>query len=338
MSLFPENPILVHVERAGVVESVHRASWCVVDVDGKRLGGGGTPEHPYFVRSSIKSIQALPLVESGAAERFGFSECELALALASHNGEACHTETVAGTLARLGFSVADLRCGAHPPGDPRVRFELRASGAEPSALHNNCSGKHAGFLALAKHLGVPPERYLDPTTEGQVLVRKALSDLSGLDAAELVPGIDGCSAPTYRLPLTALARAFARITNPDGLEPSRAQALRRLTDAAARYPIHIAGSHRRLDTALLSATGGRLFPKIGAEGIHAIGVRGGERALAIKVDDGGLRALSALVVALLEHLEWLESDEERAALAPWRAGVLKNYAGLEVGRVQVLLP
>ncbi|HED66477.1 MAG TPA: asparaginase [Planctomycetes bacterium] len=337
MSAYPENPVLVHVERAGIVESIHRGAWCFVDVDGKELAGSGHAEHPYFVRSSIKSIQALPLVETGAAERFAFSEEELAMAMASHSGEACHTETVAKTLQRLGLSEADLKCGAHPPNDPEVRYALRLGGGKPNALHNNCSGKHVGFLALAKHLGVPVENYLDPESEGQVLVRRAISDLSGVPESELIPGIDGCSAPTYRLPLVALGRAFARVTTPDGLAPERAACFRNMVDAAANHPVLIAGSHRRIDTDILRATRGRLFPKIGAEGIHAVGVRGEGRAIALKVDDGGLRALGAIVSALLEHLELLRGDEEREALAPWRGGVLRNYAGREVGRVSVVL-
>ena len=333
---YPHNPVVVRVLRAGVVESVHRGAWCLVDSSGTVLEGEGAWREPYFVRSSIKSIQALPLCETGAAERFGFDDAELALALASHSGEACHTERVGATLERLGFGPEHLLCGVHPPNDPAVRRALTAAGEKPSALHNNCSGKHAGFLALARHLDVAPQDYLAPTSAGQTLVRDALAALTGASVDDLVPGIDGCSAPTYRVPLDGLATAFARITNPDGLGAERARHFERMTAAVASHPVLVAGSHKRIDTDLLQATGGRLFPKIGAEAVHAIGVRGGDRALAIKIDDGGLRGLHALVLALLERLG-LASGDELATLERWRDPVLKNHAGHEVGRIEAVL-
>jgi len=335
---YPENPVLVRVQRAGLVESVHRGAWCLVDSSGDLLAGEGRFEDPFFVRSSIKSIQALPLFETGAVERFAFTPEEVALAIASHSGEACHTEQVQRTLERLELSIDDLRCGAHQPNDPDVRFTLRAEGVQPTALHNNCSGKHAGFLALAKHLEVPLERYLDPESEGQRLARAALADLTGAAEETLLPGIDGCSAPTYRVPLRGLATAFARIATPDGLEPGRAEYFRRMTAAARANPVLIAGSHRRIDTDILRATEGRLFAKIGAEAIYAIGVCGGDRGLALKVDDGGLRGLHAFVMGLVDRLGLLVSDDEREALARWNDPVLRNHAGLEVGRVEPVLP
>ncbi len=332
---YPENPVVVRVWRGGAVESVHRGAWCLVDETGAVLAGAGAHDAPFFARSAVKSLQVLPLLESGAAERFSFSDEELALAIASHAGETCHTDRVAALLERLGLSVRDLLCGAHPPLDERTREDLRARGEAPSALHNNCSGKHAGFLALARHLGSPPESYLDPEGAGQELVRVALAEMTGQRASALVLGIDGCSAPTYRLPLRALALAFARIANPEVLPRARAEHARRLTDIAARHPVLIGGSTKRLDTELLHASRGRLFPKIGAEAVHAIGVVGGKRGLAVKIDDGGTRALHALVPALLERLG-LARPEELERLQPWREWTLRNHAGLEVGRLEPL--
>jgi len=333
---YPDNPVLVRVRRGGPVESVHRGAWCLTDTAGTVLEGAGSFDEPVYARSSIKSLQALPLLESGAAERFGFSDEELALAMASHSGEPCHTRTVAAALERLGLGEGDLRCGVHPPNDPDMRFELRTEGKKPSQLHNNCSGKHTGFLALARHLSVPPERYLDPAGAGQVLVREALHELTETPLADLVPAIDGCSAPTYRISLRRLAMAFARITNPTGLSASRAAALQRITRAASRNPILVAGSRKRIDTALIQGTSGRLFPKIGAEGVYAVGVNGGDRALAVKVDDGGLRGLHAVVLELLRRLGLAESAE-LAALDAWNASVLTNHSGLEVGHIEVPL-
>jgi len=332
---YPDHPILVRAWRGGAVESVHRGAWCLVDSAGDVLDGAGGWEEPFYVRSTIKSIQALPLVETGAAERFGLTDEELVLAMASHNGEECHTRTARSALARAGLSPEDLRCGTHPPFDRRVRADLRARGEKPTQLHNNCSGKHAGFLLLAKHLGVPLERYLDPASEGQQRVRDALAELSETPAAELVPAVDGCSAPTYRVPLQGLATAFARLANPDGLPTDRRAACRRMTAAVRAHPVLLAGSRRRLDTEIVRATDGRLYPKVGAEAVYAIGVCGADRGLAIKIDDGGTRGLEALVVALIERLG-LADPGELAGLAAWRDPVLRNRAGLEVGRIETL--
>ena len=334
---YPDNPVVVRVLRGGVIESVHRGAWCLVDGDGRVLAGAGDCERGVHVRSSVKALQALALVESGAAERFGLDERELALALASHGGEPAHTAVAQSALARLGLGPEHLRCGAHAPFEARARAALAARGEAPSALHNNCSGKHAGFLALALHLGDAPERYLEPDSRAQTLVRRTLAELAGVPEHALVPALDGCSAPTYRLPLRTLASAFARLTNPDGLAPARRTAAARLTRLAASHPVLIGGSRGFLDTDLLRASGGRLFPKIGAEAVHALGVVGGGRALALKVDDGGARALPMLVVGLLEALG-LARAEELARLADWRAGPLTNVAGLEVGRTEVVVP
>jgi L-asparaginase II len=328
---------VVRVLRAGVVESVHRGAWCLVDPSGEVLAGAGHAEHPVFARSSVKALQALALLESGAGERFGFTDPEVALALASHSGEPCHTEAVRGTLERLGLGPSHLRCGPHAPLDEVARADLRARGEAPTALHNNCSGKHAGFLALAKHLGDAPEAYLEPASRAQALVRRTLAELTGVPERELVPGIDGCSAPTYRLPLRALATAFARLANPGQLAPERRAQVQRLTRVAGEHPVLVGGSRKRIDTDLLRATRGRVFAKIGAEAVHAMGLVGGGRGLALKIDDGGERGLSALVLGLLEGLE-LATPAELAELAPWRERRLLNFAGREVGRIEAVLP
>lgn len=333
---FPENPIVVRVWRGRRIESVHRGAWVLVDVSGNVLDGAGAWDEPFFARSSIKALQALPLLETGAAERFAFGAADVALALASHNGERCHVEPVRATLARLGLAEPDLRCGPQAPGDADARAELRKRGEKPSQLHNNCSGKHAGFLALARHLDVDPTRYLDPTSEGQRLVREAIADLTDVPRALLEPEIDGCSAPTYRMPLRNLALSFARIANPEGLSSGRCAVARRMTGAVAAHPELIAGTKGRLCTDLSRASGGRLFPKIGAEAVYAIGVVGGERGLAVKIDDGSDRGLFTLVLALVERLGLL-GEAQLSNLGDWRDHRLLNRAGLEVGRVEAVL-
>ncbi len=332
---WPDNPVLTRVWRGDHVESQHRGAWVLVDPAGQVLEGAGAVDHPIFARSSLKSLQALPLIETGAAERFDFGEDELALVVASHNGEPCHSERVSALLERLGLDAGDLQCGPQPPGDPETRRALQRSGRAPTAVHNNCSGKHAGFLALALHLDVDLAAYLDPESASQTLVRRAVEELTASADGELSWAVDGCSAPAFRLPLARLATGIARVANPDGLAAPRRAACRRIADAAAAWPELVGGRHQRLCTDLLRVTGGRLFPKIGGEAVYVVGARGGDRGLALKVDDGNLRGLHASVVALLERFGLLSPDEV-AALESWRHPVLRNWAGLEVGRIEVV--
>jgi L-asparaginase II len=331
---FAENPVLVRLWRGAWVESQHRGSWVLVDISGRVLAGNGSSDQPIFARSSVKSLQALPLVETGAAERFSFGDDELALALSSHNAEAGHTERVERLLARIGLTVDALRCGPQPPTDPAAKAELARRGAKPTAAHNNCSGKHTGFLALARHLDVAPELYLDPTSPVQVLARRALEELSGVAPGELTTAVDGCSAPTFRLPLARLATAIARVANPEGLAPTRRAACEWMHRAVAAHPDMLAGNHKRLCTDLVRVSGGRLFPKIGGEAVYVVGVRGKGVGLAVKMDDGEARGLHAVVVELLKRFGYLGASEYDA-LAAWRAEVQRNWAGLRVGRLEV---
>jgi L-asparaginase II len=201
-------------------------------------------------------------------------------------------------------------------------------------LHNNCSGKHAGFLCLARHLGVPVSGYLDPASAGQVLVRRAVAEMAGLESQDLGLSIDGCSAPCFRLPLAALGRALARVASPSGLPEPRRAACERMLRAVADHPELIAGTRRRLCTDLVRASRGRLFPKIGGDTLFAVGVRGAGRALVLRLDDAGGRGLPALVVALCERFGFL-APAEAAELGAWRAGPLTNWAGLVAGRLEV---
>ena len=334
---YPDQPVLVRVSRGASVESQHRGAWCLVDARGRVLDGAGDGAHPFFVRSSIKALQALPLVESGAADRFGLDDEELAVAVASHDGEDVHTSAVQRILDRIGLGPEALRCGTHPPWSGEARDALRARGEEPSALHNNCSGKHAGFLALAVHLGADPARYLEPEGPVQALVRRTVLEVTEAAPERFSSAVDGCSAPTFRVPLASLAGAFARVANPSlapRFDAGRRAACERILRAVAACPVLIAGSKKRLCTDVARASGGRLFPKVGAEAIYAIGQRGGDRALAVKIDDGATRALYPLVVELLERFD-LAGPAELAALAAWRDERITNWAGVVVGRTEV---
>lgn len=334
-ALYSDNPVVVRVWRGDWVESQHRGAWALVDATGRVVESAGDVRAGIFARSSLKSLQALPLLESGAADHFGLGEVEVALALSSHNGESCHTEPVASLLARLGLSAEALRCGAQPPTDPRARAELHRRGEKASALHNNCSGKHAGFLCLARHLGAEPEGYLDPQSPVQLAVRAAVEEMTGVQTGELETAIDGCSAPTFRLPLVRLATAIARVANPQAQTPLRRAACERMLDAAGRHPELIAGHHKRLCTDISRVSRGRLFPKIGGEAVYVIGFCGQDRGLAVKIDDGDTRGLHPLVIGLCERFGFLDPNE-LAQLAAWRAGALRNWAGLEVGRIEVV--
>jgi len=335
LQTYPDNPVLTRVWRGDEIESQHRGAWVLVDRSGAVLESCGHFEAPVFMRSSVKCLQALPLIESGAADRFGFTAAELALAVASHNGERVHTDGVRALLDRIDIPLEALQCGTQQPADPEARTELVKSDTKPTALHNNCSGKHAGFLALAKHLDAPLETYLAPDSPGQQLVRASVMAMAGVTDEELSLGIDGCSAPTFRFPLVKLATAFARFATPDDLPAERESACTRVLAAVAAHPGLIAGKHKRICTDLARIGTGQLFPKIGAEGIYAIGMRGADRGLAIKVDDGSYRGFHALIVSLLERFGFLAAHEAEELVA-WSAGPLENWAGLEVGRIEVV--
>ncbi len=332
---WPENPVLARLWRAGNVESQHRGAWVQVDTSGRVIDGEGDWNHPVFARSATKALQALPLLESGAAERFKFTDDELALALASHHGEEQHVRRIEALLQRLGLQPGDLQCGAQNPVDLDARKALTRSGARPTAVHNNCSGKHTGFLALALHLGVDKARYLDPEAAPQQMVRRAVEELSGARPGELSLAIDGCSAPTFRLPLARLATALARVANPEGLGEARRQACLRMTRAAERFPELIGGSTKSLCTDLLRASQGMLFPKLGTEAVYVVGIRGAQRGFAVKIDDGAYRAMNALVIDRLARAGHL-SPSAVAQLGEWSAGPVKNWAGIDVGRLEVL--
>ena len=328
----PSSPVLVEVSRGLSVESRHRGAVAVSDASGSLLFSLGDVERPTFARSSVKALQALPLVESGAADRFGFGDAELALACASHAGEPEHVAAVAGALARLGLDETALECGAHWPLSDAAARALAASGAGPSALHNNCSGKHAGFLCVACAMEVPTAGYVEPAHPVQREAAAAIEAVTGETLAAAPVGVDGCGIPTYALPLKAIARGFARFGTGDGLTPARAEAARRLMRAVWSAPLQVAGTGR-FDTEAMQALGERVFVKIGAEGVHAAALPELGLGVAIKIDDGGGRASEAAMAAVLERL--LRPD---GAAAEWLAGrarkTLRNVAGREVGEIR----
>jgi len=324
------NPVLVEVTRGDSVESIHRGAIVVVDTEGKRRFAIGDVEARVYPRSAVKAIQALPLVESGAADRYGFGNPELALACSSHNAEPRHVATARKMLAAAGRSEADLECGGHAPMDKAAADALVRAGQKPGRIHDNCSGKHSGFICLACALGADPEGYVRPGHPAQREIAAALAATTGADLGE--PAVDGCSIPAYAIPLDKLALAFARLVTGEGLAPQRAAAARRLVDAATAEPFMIAGTGR-FDTEALELFGRRLFLKSGAEGVYCAAFPDLGLGLALKCDDGNGRASETLMVSVIEAFLPL-SDAERAAFAGRLAPSVSTRAGVRVGEVR----
>jgi len=323
------NPVLVEVFRGAQVESRHRGAVAVVDADGAAVLSLGDVAAPVYPRSAVKPLQALPLVESGAAERYGFGDEELALACASHGGEPAHIEVAARMLARAEVDVGALECGAHWPSHLESGRGLARSGGAPSALHNNCSGKHAGFVCVACAAGIDHRGYVAAEHVVQREVRAAVEDLTGVGLGLDVCGIDGCSIPTWGVPLTALAHAFAKFATGRGLAPERAKAAARLRAACAAQPYYVAGTGR-FCSEIMKRFGARVLVKTGAEGVFcgALPVQG--IGVALKCDDGATRAAEVAMAAMIARFLPMSGDE-RAALEWFVRPTLRNWNGIEVG-------
>lgn len=324
------NPVLVQVMRGGVVESRHRGSFAVMDPAGNMVVGVGETGRPVFPRSAIKAFQALPVVEI-AADRFGFTDAEIALACASHTGETEHVQVARAMLAKIGLSEADLECGPHWPNGGEAQRALAASGEKPGRIHNNCSGKHAGMLALALALGADPQGYSKASHPVQRSVAATLRELCGIDPDTLPCAIDGCSVPTWAVPLKALAHGFSRFVSGHGLKAERQRAARRILAAVRAHPFLVAGSER-FCTRLMQAVP-RAFVKTGAEGVFCGAVPHAGFGIAVKCDDGASRAAEAIMAALLAHLPVWTAEEE-ASLRGFATVPLANWAGLETGEIK----
>jgi L-asparaginase II len=320
---------MIELWRGGLLESVHAGHAVICDENGEVIEAWGDPEAVIFPRSSCKMIQALPLIESGAAEAYGLTEAQLALACASHNGAHIHTDAVAGWLAGLGLGERDLRCGSQMPDDPAARKELVCSDTSPCQLHNNCSGKHAGFLTLNKHLKAGPD-YAEPDHPVQRTVRATFEEVTG----ETSPGygIDGCSAPNFATSVHGLARSMARFAaaDPDGSSRERAEA--RLWRAMVAYPELVAGDGRSC-TNLMRAMGGKVAVKTGAEAVFVAILPEQKRGIALKILDGGTRASEAAITALLLRLGVLERGHP--VVGKYLTDPILSRRGLRAGEMRL---
>jgi len=320
------NPILVEVTRGDRVESMHRGAIAIANTKGETVFSLGDVEAVSFPRSSLKMVQALPLVESGAADAFGLSDEEIALACASHSGEPMHTERVAAWLERIGCTEHDLACGAHPSRVEAVNEAMIREGRKPTRIFNNCSGKHTGFLTVCRHWDVATKGYEQHDHPLQVAIAKALGELAGI-TGEIPYGIDGCVAPAFALPIDAFARVLAKFADPSDQPLQRGAAMKHIVSAMIAHPDLVAGTGRS-DTILMRAANNRIATKAGAEAYYAAIIPEAGLGVALKIDDGAGRGAETAIAAILDKLGVLTDD--KAAHAIIRAPIL-NTRGKIVG-------
>lgn len=324
---------LAEVMRGNEVESIHFGAVAVVNARGELLYQAGNPHFLTFTRSTIKPFQALPFLRAGGPEYFGFGSRELALLCASHSGEAMHTAIVESMLYRAGCEERQLQCGCHMP------IHYAATGTQPAAdatftqLHNNCSGKHAGFLAYCRQHGQPVESYLDPAHPLQREIRSSLADFAGVPESGMTAGMDGCSAPNYALPLSRLAYAYARLAQV-GTDPVYGELTGQLFAAMTAHPELVSGTGR-IDLALMQAGQGDWVAKGGAEGVQVIGIRSAGLGIALKAADGSARGLQPATIAVLSQLGL--RPRQGSALESWLRPQLFNLKGIRTGEVRPAL-
>ncbi len=325
-------PVLARVTRGGRVESVHRGHAAAVGESGPVLAAAGDPDMAVYLRSAAKPFQVMPLLEAGGEHAFGLTSGEIALMCSSHGGEPVHIRAAARLLAKGGFTARDLFCGGHMPmHEPSARALIRR-GLEPSPLHNNCSGKHAGLLLATRLYGFSPKGYWKPSHPIQREVKARLSAWTGFPVDGIRIAVDGCSLPVFSLPLSALARGYARLVSREA-GPFAARVVRAMWER----PRMMAG-RQRFTTDFLLAGRGRWIGKEGAEGVYAIGIReshAGEESigLAFKIEDGGVRARDTISLALLAGLGRLPPSAARA-LSAYRRPPVVNARGLVIGRIE----
>ncbi len=333
-----ESEILAEVIRGETVESIHRGHLIILNADGETLFQIGDSELVTFFRSASKALQAIPCLTSGAAEHFGFGEKEIALACASHSGEKMHTAIAAGMLDKIGLSEKDLRCGAHLPFNEKHTDEMIRNNEKPTQLHNNCSGKHAAMLALAKFTGAEIETYEHFENPVQQEILETISQFTGMPKAEIKLAVDGCCAPNFAVSLKAMARSFVKLINPpDDFDEELKTACRKIVEANIKHPELIGGTER-LDTLLLEAGRGKFISKIGADGVWLCGVLPSEKfpkglGIALKIEDGDdKRARAVVSVEVLRQLGIFDKDTLKE-ISPLP---ITNRRGETVGKVQAV--
>jgi L-asparaginase II len=327
--------IEVQVRRGPILESRHLIEAALADPDGGVHAATGEPRMTTSFRSSAKPFQLLALVERGHAERWAFSDEEVAVMAASHTGSARHRRLVKGILDRIGLDESRLACGFHEPIDPESLAELRAHPELRSPLYNNCSGKHAGMLALACAEGWASEGYERPEHPVQQLALRSVAEVCGMRLEDVATGTDDCGVVVFGMPLASMARGYARLATARADGDARERALFRIRSAMMAHPQAVGGA-ARFSTRLMEACAGRIVAKGGAEGLECFGIPERGLGAALKARDGASRPLGPAAVALLDHLGVL-SEAERERLAPSREPAFRNHSGREVGRLVTVL-
>lgn len=332
-------PINIEFWRGDIIESVHRAHYCVSDNTGEILEQGGDPNLVTYLRSSAKPLQAMAVILSGAAKKYHITAAELAIICGSHGGELYHTKTVQSLLDRARLSVSSLKCGVHSPLDKTARIALYNSKNIPDELHHNCSGKHAGMLLSTLCFGESIENYLEIDSIVQQRINNLMAELAGLDIEDLVIGIDGCSVPAHGMKLKSAALAFARLINPEGLSEDIVEAAYRVGRDMRSYPEMVGANQDRICTDLMRL--GRVFDltaKAGAEGFYLVGWRDSKSGrgigMAIKVEDGAERARNPLIIKLLQNYGILPHSLSQS-LVQYASNNILNQCNRVVGRIAV---
>jgi L-asparaginase II len=326
--------ILLQYTRGGKVESIHRGDVAAVDVTGRLLWAIGEANRQMFWRSSAKPFQLLPFIERGGIATFGITQEEIALMVASHSGEAQHVAVLQRILSKIGVTSADLTCGAVKPGDSRTAKELIRNNQPYQAMHNPCSGKHTGMLALAQILKAPLEGYHKMSHPVQQLMLESIANSTLLTSDKVETGIDGCGVPVFYLPLFNMAMAYARLVRPEHGRWGAAsqEGVRIIRDAMVAYPQMVGGS-RQFDTVLMTITQGRILAKIGAEAVYCMASIPDGIGVAFKIEDGSLRSIPNVAIGILKKLA-LISDSEYVALRAQFPAILKNHCGDVIGTIE----
>ncbi|HZT11792.1 MAG TPA: asparaginase [Candidatus Baltobacteraceae bacterium] len=323
---------VVEVTRGDAVESIHHVAACAMDDRAEVTFALGAIDVPVFLRSAAKPFIAAAAVRAGVVERFGLEPRELAVMAASHTGQAFHVEAVRSILRKIGLDESALQCGAHAPYNAAAAAELAAAGIAPTAIHNNCSGKHAGILALCKAIGADPQTYMELHNAAEQQILELCARLSGERAAQMPIGVDGCGIPVYATPLRNAALSFMRFATLQVEDPRDARALSAVRDAMIAHPEYVSGTGE-FDTRLMQAGGGTLACKSGAEGVHGLAALAARAGLAVKVLDGASRARGPAVITLLGNLG-LTARRVLTDMADFERPIVYNRAGRAVGEIR----
>lgn len=328
--------VLVDITRGDLVESRHAGVVVAAETSGQVIASAGDPEARAYFRSSAKPFQAVPLIECGAADHYGFTPADLALCCSSHDGAPWQQAAVAAMLDTIGLGPEALQCGIAPPYDEREAARVTLEIAAASPLQCDCSGKHTGMLATCLHLGYPIDSYLEPDHPLQQEILRIMAAVLRMDAASIMTAPDGCSVPTFGAPIRAFATAYATLAAPSRVEPAHggvhAAALKRLREAVATHPLHIAGPGE-LDTDIIEVTGGRIIAKLGAEGLLCMAVPEERLGIAISILDGSERPRAAAALATLEQLDLLRASERRE-LHDRQSTAVTNFNGWTLGEMR----